>query len=367
MNKHFIPRRYATAWNAGQRMGRPHSRASFYLVAFAAGSIISVSLLWCAITALSAFDRLPPPPVSGTWCIDSRFAWMKQTPQWRDAGIIAVGSSVTWRNLDFEVTSAETKDQGVFNFAPCFLTMNQTRYLTGYILDRAAAAKTVLTVLAPRDFEGCSRNRTAFFDPSIADRYIDRASSGWWLYFRNFRLNDILGHALYAQERRAILKFDPFGSGPLTNATPDTGRAFKPEPGCYPELTELAKSLDAKGIQFIVATFPVMRAWSDRHDAQGVIQTRFKLDIENALSGTKAILVDGVIGWRVPNSAFADPVHLQWSETADFTRFVWRSALQLGAKLSPIGLKNFDSTHRIGSNNDRWGHLVNYRPAIESP
>lgn len=366
MNGQFILRRHAAAENIDRRMGRPHNRAHLYLVAFAAGSIISVSLLWCAIAALSAFDRLPSPPVSGTWCIDSRFAWMKQTPQWKDAGIIAVGSSVTWRNLDFEVTSAETKKQGVFNFAPCFLTMNQTRHLTRYILDRAAAAKTVLTVLAPRDFEGCSRNRTAFFEPNIADQYIDSTSSGWWLYFRNLRLNDILSHALHIHERRAILKFDPFGSGPLTNATPDTGRAFKPEPGCYSELTELAKSLDARGIQLIVATFPVMRAWSDRHDPGGTTQTNFKLNVENALSETKAILVDGGTGWRVPDVAFADPAHLQWPETADFTRFVWRSALQLGAKLSPIGPENFDSPHRIGSNNDRWGHLVNYRPATQT-
>ncbi|ARP99842.1 hypothetical protein [Pseudorhodoplanes sinuspersici] len=365
MNGQLILRRHAVAGNIGQRTDRPHNRAPLYLIAFVAGSIIAVSLLWGLIIALSAFDRLPSPPVSGTWCIDSRFAWMKRTPQWKDARIIAVGSSVTWRNLDFEVTSAETKKQGVFNFAPCFLTMNQTRYLTEYILGRAAAARTVLTVLAPRDFEGCSRNRTAFFEPSIADRYIDSAGFGWWLYLRNLRLNDIFNYALNVHERRAILKFDPFGSGPLIGTTLDTGRAFKPEPGCYFELTELAKSLDAKGVQLIVATFPVMRAWSDRHDARGITQTNFKLDIENALSGTKAILVDGVTGWHVPDAAFVDPAHLQWPETADFTRFVWRSALQLGATLSPIGPKNSDSPHRIGSNNDRWGHLVNYRPATE--
>lgn len=367
MNEHFTLSRHATASNPDQRMARPHNRAPLYLIAFVAGSLASVALLWCATTVLSAVDRLPPPPVSGTWCIDSRFAWLKRTPSWRDATIIAVGSSATFRNLNFEVTSAAAKKQGVMNLAPCFLRMNQTRYLTEYLVGRAKSPKTVITVVAPRDFEGCSRSRSDFFDPDVADQYIDTSGSGWWLYFRNLRFNDIVSHALYAHERKSEFEFDAFGSGPLVRDTPDAGYVFKPEIACFSQLRDLANWLESKGIQFIVATFPVMQAWSERHDPQKTTQRLFLQNVESALANTRATLVDGLTNWSLPDSAFTDPVHLQWPETADFTRFVWRSALQQGARLPRLTQEDSQSAHRIGSANDRWGHLVNRKSLEEMP
>jgi hypothetical protein len=101
-------------------------------------------------------------------------------------------------------------------------------------------------------------------------------------------------------------------------------------------LTRLASLLEAKGIQFIAVTFPVMQGWAARHDRSGVTQAHFKSGIESALAPTKAIPVDGMANWRAPDSSFTDPVHLQWPETAAFTRFVWKEARQQGADLPPL-------------------------------
>ena len=117
----------------------------------------------------------------------------------------------------------------------------------------------------------------------------------------------------------------------LTRAVPDTGYPFAPESRCYSELTRLATLLESRGIQFIGVTFPVMQGWAERYDRSGAIQAGFKSDIEAALVPTKAILVDGMTDWHVPDSAFVDPVHLQWPETAAFTRFVWNEARRKGA------------------------------------
>jgi hypothetical protein len=280
-------------------------------------------------------DRLPPPPISGTWCIDGRLTWLRDHPDWKNADLIAVGSSATLRNLDFGVVSADAQERRVVNAAPCFLTVNQTRYLTEFLLPRASNAGTVMMVLAPRDFQGCSRNPTAFFDPDLVDQFLDGAVYRAWLRFRNFRFKDVFFHAVYADERRSLLQYDEFGSGPLTSKVPDTGHSIVTEPGCYSELTRLANFLESRGTQFIAVTFPVMQGWAERYDQEGTTQANFKSAIETALAPTKAIVVDGMAR-RVPNSAFADPVHLQWSETAAFTRFIWKEARRRGADLPPL-------------------------------
>ncbi len=352
---------------AEQTLGKPQPhrrRARAYLTAFIAAGLLSLALFYGALAALHASHRLVPPPVSGTWCIDSRFAWLRETPQWKKADLIAVGSSVTWRNLDFSVTPKRAKRDGIVNAAPCFLTVNQTRYLAEYLVQRGTP-KTLMTVLAPRDFEGCSRNRTAFFDPDIADQFIEGSGYEWWLYFRNFRLRDVVMHALDATERRNLTENnDQFGSGPLLKDVPDVGRPFKPEAQCYAELTQLAKFLASRDIQFIVATLPVMPGWARLYDDAGTAQAEFKSAIETALASTKAILVDGMSQWSIPDSGFTDPAHLQWPQTADFTRFVWSAALYKGARLPPLKRTaprsaRPDNEHsRIRADDDRWGHLI---------
>ena len=365
MSKQLIPHQQATDTEVGKQL-RPHRRTRTYLAALAAGGVLSVGLFYATLGALRAMDRLPPPPVSGTWCIDSRFNWLRDNRGWKDAGLIAVGSSATWHNLDFSVIPSEAKERGAVNAAPCFLTVNQTGYLTEFLVERASKPETVMVVLAPRDFQGCSRNPTAFFDPDLVDQFIDGKVYKAWLRFRNFRLKDVFFHAVYADERRLQMQYDQFGSGPLTNDEPDTGHPFKPEPRCYSELTRLATFLEARGIQFIAVTFPVMQGWAERHDRSGATQAGFKSAVESALAPTKAILVDGMTDWRVPDSAFTDPVHLQWPETAAFTRFVWKAARQRGADLPPLKeeenhSKLDDGDKGAEADNALWSPWINDR------
>jgi hypothetical protein len=328
-----ISRRSAASSKEASGGGQPHNRPSTYLIAFALGALGCVVLLWSFAMALASKNRLPAPPLSGTWCIDHRLAWLKQNQQWREAAILAIGSSATMRNLNFEVAPPEAKRRGIVNVAPCFLTANQTRYLTDYIMERSRTAKSAFLVLTPRDLEGCSRNRTDFFEASIADTYMTNSGFDWWLYFRNIRFREIAIHAIFAPSRQSELSYDRFGSSPLVREVPEIGRPFKPEAGCYKELTDIARSLAEKRIEFIVATFPVMPGWAERFDEQGNTINEFKQNVARALESTDAILVDGTAEWKLQDAAFADPVHLQWPDTADFTRFVWRSATDQGAAL----------------------------------
>jgi hypothetical protein len=335
MSEQFLTQERTVDSDVGEEL-RQRRRIRSYLAAFVAGIILSVASFYAALGVLRAMDRLPPPPVSATWCIDSRLTWLRDNPDWKNAGLLAVGSSATLHNLDFGVIPSEAQARGVVNAAPCFLTVNQTRYLTEFLVQRASKPDTVMTVLAPRDFQGCSRYPTAFFDPDLLDQFMDRQVNKAWLRFRNFRLKDVFFHAIYADERRSSLQYDQFGSAPLTSEVPHTGHAFAPESPCYSELTRLATLLESRGIQFTVVTFPVMQGWAERYDQSGAVRARFKSAVESALAPTKAILVDGMTGWHAPDSAFTDPVHLQWPETAAFTRFVWKEARRQGADLPPL-------------------------------
>ena len=280
---------------------RPHPRARTYLAALAAGGVLSVALFYGALGALRALDRLTPPPVSGTWCIDNRFAWLRQRPDWKNASLIAVGSSATLRNLNFGVVSSTVQQHGAVNAAPCFLTVDRTRYLTEFLIQRASKPSTAITVLAPRDFQGCSRNLTEFFDPEVADPYIDGKGNAWWLYFQNFRFKDVLIHAIYAGERRQEMKFDRFGSSPLTSLrcpTPDIRLRLKSR--CYSELTRLATLLESRHSVHCrdISRHAMRRALRPI----GAIRTAISIRHRSRSCSTKAILVDGMTDWRVRTS-----------------------------------------------------------------
>jgi hypothetical protein len=323
------------------------SVASRYLAAFAAALILCFLGFYLLLGVLASIGRLPPPPVSGTWCIDEKLAWLKKQHDRLQSGVIAVGSSVTWRDLDFSALSEESRraSGGIINSAPCFLLISQTRFFTAFLLDHQPMTHTVLTIVAANDFENCSTTPKAFFDPKIAAELLYRGSSGFWLYYRNFRPTSFLRDVrLILQRRSREIVFDEFGAGPLTTEGPilqhGLMRPFKPEVACFDELRGMANDLGDRGIQFIVVTFPIMPRWAEDYDPAGEMRTAFLSNVRTAVLGTDAILVDAATSYRLPTEAFTDPAHLQWRETGRFTRFVWDEARRLGAQLPAASVKS---------------------------
>jgi hypothetical protein len=315
--------------------------ASRYLAAFAATLISSFIAFYLMLGALASIEWLPAPPVSGTWCIDEKLAWLKHHRAGLESGVIAVGSSVTWRDLDLSALPEETRRASgeTINAAPCFLQLSQTRFFTAFLLDHQPPTHTVLSIVAANDFEDCTTTPKAFFDPKIAESYLYKDSSiGLWLYYRNFRPITFLQDVRRITQRRSgEIVFDPFGSGPASTDGPDFHhpfmRPFKPTAACFEELRSMANELRERGVQFIVVTLPTMPKWAEDYDPEGEMRTTFLSNVRTAVSGTDAILVDAASSYSLPTDAFADPSHLLWRETARFTRFVWEQARQLGAQL----------------------------------
>jgi hypothetical protein len=318
---------------------RARSVASRYLGAFAITFILSFVAFYLVIGVLAFVDRLPAPPVSGTYCIDEKLVWLKDHRDKLQSGVIAVGSSVTMRDLDFSALPEETRraSGGTINAAPCFLQLSQTRFFANFLLDHQATTHTVLTIVAGIDFENCSTTPKAFFDYKIGKDFLYKYGGigVLWLYYRNFRPSSFLRDV--QRQRLPSDSFDAFGSAPLTKDGPDFQHPFmrphKPEAACFEELRGMANDLRRRGIQFIVVTFPTMPRWAEEHDPKGELRAAFLSNVRSAVSGTDAILVDATSHYTLPTDAFTDPAHLQWRETGRFTRFVWEQARQLGAKL----------------------------------
>ena len=325
----------------GRSPTRTASGARAYLLLLGAGLILCGLGFVAGLGLLAAARLLPAPPVSGTYCIDEKLAWLKRNPQSFASNLVAVGSSTTWRNLDFSVLSsaARTVLGGVVNAAPCFLRANQTRFMTRYLLEHRPETHTVLTILSPRDFEACSTSATSFIEPDLTESYFAGDVPDLWIYFRNLRVESFIRDVFKLSARREReLVFDRFGSGPLTTDEPQLRNTFAPEPSCYRELHDLATELDDRDVQLLVVTLPVMPEWANQYDPGGTIRRNFLRNVKAALAETRALLIDGQTKYALPTVAFTDPVHLQWPRVADFTRFIWREARLAGAELPPADL-----------------------------
>lgn len=163
--------------------GRPARR---FLLAFLGLFLGGIGALAGLHMALAHQALLPPPPLAATDCIDGKLALLRDAPL-EDRTLIAVGSSVTWRNLDMGLLERRLPGVRAYNAAPCFLHVDQTAFLTGLLLERAPQLRTVLSVMAPRDFESCGPQDAAFVDEDLARAYLAGQVPGWLPYVTGFR------------------------------------------------------------------------------------------------------------------------------------------------------------------------------------
>jgi hypothetical protein len=309
-------------------------------------------ILWCALflvmgaaglAGLSALGRLPAPPITATTCIDEKFKFLHETDI-RNPGLIAVGSSVTWRNLDFSVFAEHYgKDVEPLNAAPCFLYVNQTAYLTDFLLDNMPSVKSVMSVFSMRDFSACSTSPTAFFRPEEAESYVFDRDPAWHLYLKNFRpmafARDVIDlPAMRSREAPyGSLVMDKYGSGPLTLPTPEIRKNFDLDPTCLDHLSAMTENLSQRGIDFIVLLLPQMPAWRDAYDPGGARDAEFRSAVAGRLDGTRTVLIDAQKGLHLRNDQFTDHAHLQWDAVPLLMHYLIRQLDKSELRLTNAG------------------------------
>jgi len=311
---------------ASAQEATPSPRARQFLLAFLGLVFCGIAAVAGAHVVLARRNLLPAPPLAATWCIDEKFASLRNAPL-RDRTLLAVGSSATWRNLDMALLEERFPDMRAYNAAPCYLHIDQTAFLTQRLLERMPAVETVLTVVAPRDFESCPAHAREFFDPDLFDAYLDGIMPTWVPYVTGFRPLYLARTAFELRNGLAPppeeVAEDHYGSSILRNP-----QKWRPEPAfdedCYAGLTALRDAVTAKGARLVVVSLPVMPEWKKRFDPDGQLVENWTRNMAAALRHPDALFIDGrQLEWD--DGRFADPVHVIYPHHTTFTDFIARA------------------------------------------
>lgn len=300
-----------------------------YLATMAGAALALLSLLWLGLAAFDHFDLLPPPQLSNNLCMDQKLAYFRAHPV-EEPTILATGSSVTWRNFDSSAVLQASGGRAVpLNGAFCGLKMNQTAYVTEYLVGRIPSIQEVMTILAPQDLIDCKTTNPRVFDPADVDDFVFRRSSEFAFYLKYFDPLTLIKNVFILRAMRTgglpfdEIRMDRYGDAPLdTKASRDLtyGALPPPDPVCLTALHKLAADLGANGRRLIVVTMPLDPEWKTQYDPDGAVMRNMTHHIRQALAGSGAVFWDANHNFAMDPDAFIDAIHIRWSAAKIFSR-----------------------------------------------
>ncbi|MDJ0387857.1 hypothetical protein QMO56_07005 [Roseomonas sp. E05] len=300
-----------------------------YLAAVFGSALGALALFYAALFTLKATDNLPPPAFSNSICVDEKLAFHRQHPI-GEPNLLVIGSSVAWRHFDGAVLVQDSPTTKPLNGAFCGLSVNQTRYVADWFLDRRPSIQDVLLITSPQDFENCTTTRTALFDAEDVEDYVLGHGTPWGYYLRYFDLLSLARNAREIAAKRSgenwvdPLVFDPYGGGPLdtrrNRETPLYGMVRNLDSACFDALGRLSARLQQEGRRLMVASTPLNPEWKASGDPEGQTVTEFTHRIRKTLAGNSlAEFWDGDAAQVVGPAGFFDAIHLRWSAAKTYT------------------------------------------------
>lgn len=303
-------------WSGAARAARR------YVLSVLAVVVICIAGFAALLALLAKLDSLPPPPLTGTACMDEKFKFLAERDL-RDVDLIAVGSSVTWRNLDVTAFRRNGMARQPINAAPCYLHVSEVVAYTGFLLARMHSVETVVSVVAPRDFERCTSPSDAFFSSTLAEAYVFDGLPPFPIYLANLAPHKFVPDIFRIRQMRSdpnaalSLVMDEHGAGPLRVSGDWLPRpAF--EDMCFTALSELERTVAAHGARLIVATLPLQPEWRALHDPGGELVPAFEQRVRAALVHPSTLFHAGS-QTIPPSSSYADAVHLLWDSAVRYS------------------------------------------------
>lgn len=263
----------------------------------------------------------PAPPLTRLAALDEKLRFLRENPE-IDPRILAVGSSITWRQLagsSFERAAGGRKH--FLNGATVSLQIHQTADLLDFYLDNYPHVRTVLIMAGLPDFTNCSTEPRALLDHKAARAY---AFEGWpaaWFYLRYFSPQRFARTALTLAERQTPLLgdlyLDAYGSGPLQ--VPDESKrglryhAMEPDPACVSALIGISESLSNRGISLVLVFPPVHPDYREAYPGAVYATCQIARDVELATRRHKTELLVLPRDAAFADEDFFDAFHLQFT------------------------------------------------------
>ncbi len=297
-----------------------------YLAIVAATIVVTSSAYVAALDLLELGKMRPPPALSNSLCLDAKLEYLRDNPPVVPTHLI-IGSSISWRNIDAAAIVRANGEARPLNGGFCGLRMNQTAFVTRFLLERYPSISDLLLLLDPLDMSACHVVKSEVFDPQDAAAYLSGAAELKY-YFRYFDPYSLLGNAIHLKERKAdLIPADPlvftqYGDGPLGVAPwqgIQYGRSEALDPKCQRALADLAKDVSASGRKLLVVTMPVLPEWSKQFDPRGSVRHQLADAIHLAVQGTSAGFWDAWTTESLPLDGYVDAYHLRWNAARRFT------------------------------------------------
>lgn len=304
------------------------------LVTFLAGLVagyVTVAIIWPG--------NLPAPAIGRLVHLDEKLRFIREHPD-LDPSILAVGSSITWRQLDGAAFGRQPDGRpSFFNGATGALKIHQTADLTEFYLAHFRHVKTVLVMTNQEDFSDCTTAPAAMLDHGAAAAYAFDDWPAAYFYFRYFSPERYVRTAWTLGERRrpliGDLHLDRYGSGPLSvPASMQRGlryHAIDTDPTCLAALVELSHRLAQRHIRLVVVFPPVHPTFRRANPGfdRWTERTMHRLAAETAGDQTLIVPLFDNPGFTADD--FYDAYHLQWPAVRRLSPIIAAALVKTGS------------------------------------
>jgi hypothetical protein len=338
-------------------MTQPKSRE---IRLFGAGVVAGFGALVVSVMAIGfgiahfAPERMPAPAVSRVVHLDEKLRFIRDRPA-LDPALLAVGSSVTWRQIDGEPIEPVAGGPGrFFNGGTGLLQIHQTRATMAFYLDHFPNVRALLVMVSLPDFGDCTTMPAHLFEMEDASRYAFHDWPAPYFYLRYVSPQRYLRTVLELPKKRipyrGELFHDAYGSSPLQ--IPEKlqrglryGR-LPTDDACVAELEGLLADAVARDVEPMLVFAPVHpdyrveypreMAWLDKVAAYA------KALVERDGRG---IVIDLTDDHPFTEDDFFDAFHLQWSAVRRLAPLIARSI----PTIPPLSMGTIPTKRPVGN------------------
>jgi hypothetical protein len=275
-----------------------------------------------ATMAIFAPTSIPAPAITKLNLLDEKLRFLRRHPEF-DPTILAVGSSVTWRQLAGKAFVPLAGGRYRFlNGATGYLKIHQTRALAKFYLAHYPDVRELIVMVSLPDFEDCTHQPAAMLEPEDAARYTFDDWPPLYFYLRYFSPMRYAKSAMTLAQRQVPFSgdfyIDKFGSGPVElPPTVDLGLRYgkiKIDDACVSSLVGIEHDMADRGIRLVLVFTPVHPEYRALYPAaiKWLTQLAAKFQRTQRKGPAGFRVIDLVRDPEFGPDDFYDAFHLQW-------------------------------------------------------